>query len=25
VQVAALSVVAEHNDFLMSEWRRIHG
>ncbi len=25
VQLAALSVVAEHNYFLLSEWRRIHG
>ena len=25
VQLAALGVVAEHNDFLLAEWRRIHG
>ena len=25
VQLAALGVVAEHNDFLVAEWRRIHG
>lgn len=25
VQLAALSVVAEHNGFLLAEWRRIHG
>lgn len=25
VQLAALRLVAEHNDFLLEEWRRIHG
>ena len=25
VQLAALRVVAEHNDFLLEAWRRIHG
>jgi hypothetical protein len=25
VQRAALQVVAEHNDFRLEEWRRVHG
>ena len=25
MQLAALRLVAEHNDFLLGEWRRIHG
>ena len=25
IRFAALGLVAEHNDFLLEEWRRIHG